>query len=278
MSSVRAAFLVIFTATTFLGSSLRQVEAEAPSTTPTPVAVYSKFQDCVDDLKTKGEPNKKNIIECSDSSKEPLWVGAAAFMCTFDYVEGDLRGLDPQTQYHEARHVATTWLCERVTYSNGTNRWALYKYADAEWTYGVRNGTRIYAGRQLPVRALWEKSEIQNFYALCPTTMQVMREHYNGKSGGTVEWTAARPGATEHEPYLYFPKRHTTVSYDYFSPGSENQKKNIGQRPCTYASPYAGQGKSSQQNPSHNREAVEHPNADDNFFDEPLFWKEPPTK
>lgn len=269
MSSVRTAVLGIFTVISIFWCHSGQADSEIP--------VFVKYEDCVDALKAKRR-DRKSIMECSDSAKDPTWQGAPAYMCTFDSVEGELWGLNPETEYHEARHVATTWLCERLASPGSGRRWALYKSIEAEWTYAVTDGTRMYAGRPKKVRALWEKSNTQTFYVLCPSTMQVMKEHYNGKSGGSVGWTSAAPGATEHEPYLYFPRKHTSVSYDYFSPADENQTKNTGARPCRYANPYAGQDGKSSQNPNHNREAPEHPSADDGIFNEPVWWKEPPRK
>ena len=42
---------------------------------------FDKFQECVDVLKTKGGKRAGVIRDCSDSSKDPLWVGAPAYMC-----------------------------------------------------------------------------------------------------------------------------------------------------------------------------------------------------
>jgi hypothetical protein len=158
-----------------------------------------------------------------------------------------------------------------VTSANGSRRWALYQNGEYEWTYGVTNGTRIYAGRRSTVKALWQKSETQSMYALCPKTMQVVKEHYNGMSGGSIAWTAPPARATEFEPKLYFPKQHTNVSHAYFEGPN-------GERPCRRASPYTGQGKSFKMNPPHNRPGAEVPEFDDGFADLGPQWKSPPRR
>jgi hypothetical protein len=275
MFSGRTVLFTLVMVLSVVVSGVGHAQQATPTVTPTPVPVYDNFQDCIKSLKTKGGSNPKTIAECGDSSKDPTWIGAPAYMCTFDYVEGDLRGVDPTLQYHEQRHVATSWLCERLTYKNGTRKWALYKNLETESVFAVTRGTRIYAGKKMPVAALWTVSDNQDFYVLCPSSMQVLKEHHNGLSGGTVQWTAPRPGATEHEPRLTFPKKHTNVSYAYFDPVTEKQK-NKGERPCKPANPFLGQGQSFQQNAPHNPEAPEDPKADDNIFDLGPQWRPPP--
>jgi len=233
---------------------------------------FDKLQECIDVLKTKGGNRAGVIRDCSDSSKDPLWVGAPAYMCIFDWVEGDLRGEDPAQQYHERVHHAEHWLCERVTGKDNSKSYVLYQSGEFEWVYDVATGYRVYGGKKTERRALWLKSETQNFYVYCPAKDEVFQEHSNRTWGGSVRWTIpSKPVGPKEwfEPQVYFPQRHKKNSSAFFDGKG-------GSRPCNQARDYAGKGVITLQNPPHNQQGSELPSADDNMVDLNPEWKAPP--